>query len=132
MLISTLKKLLLESKQFNEIWNYFFDLMEQGNFIEKSTPIHDLTKNEVLVKVLATIEQHFFKKNKIVPSAFSGISSENFYHGSFSVHGILMPCVFFYFSDINMGSLTYQKERSTEMFRFSLAKVTSLQTSTLH
>lgn len=132
MLISTLKKLLLESKQFNEIWNYFFDLMEQGDFIKKSKSIHNLTKNEVLTDVLTAIEQFTFKKAKMTPLSFSEISKEHFYHGAFSIPGILMPCAFFYFSDINMGSFAYPTERSTEIFRFSLTKVTNPQTLTLH
>lgn len=131
MRLATLKKLLLESKELDKVWNYFFDLMDQGGLLKNSQIIPDPTKREVLVKVLGAI-QPIFKAAKIVPLAFSEISSEKFYHGNIAIPGLLMPCVIFYFSDIDMGALIYSKNGNNEMFRLSLITITDPKTLTIH
>lgn len=131
MLLATLKKLLLESKELDKVWNYFFDLMDQGGLLKSSQAIPDPTKKEGLVKLLGAI-QPIFKAAKIVPLAFSEISSEKFYHGTISIPGILMPCVVFYFSDINIGALIYSKNGKNEMFRLSLMIITDPKMLTIH
>lgn len=131
MLLATLKNLLLESKELDKVWNYFFDLMDQGGLLKSSQAIPDPTKREVLVKVLGAI-QPIFKQAKIVPLAFSEISSEKFYHGSIVISGILSPCVVFYFSDIEIGALIYSKNGKNEMFRLSLITITDPKMLTIH
>lgn len=131
MLLATLKNLLLESKELDKVWNYFFDLMDQGGLLKSSQAIPDPTKRKVLVKVLGAI-QPIFKEAKIVPLAFSEISSEKFYHGSIVISGILSPCVVFYFSDIDIGALIYSKNGKNKMFRLSLITITDPKMLTIH
>lgn len=84
------------------------------------------------MEVVGSIKQFHFKKYKIVSFSFAEISSEHFYHGKFLIDGIVTPCILFYFSDLDIGSFVYQKVGTTEMFQFSLIKITSPQTITLH
>ena len=136
MSLSTLKKLVLQSGQLNKVWNYFFDLMDQGALLKNSRPISDPMKKEVLVNMFnaiqASITQHLHKKIKLTPLAFSETTNESFYHGGFSIPGISIPCAAFYFADIEIGSFCYSKNGSNEMFRFSLTKITDPKTLIKH
>ncbi len=134
--IATLKRLLTQADKLSEIWNYFFDLMDKGILLKDSHPISDPTKDNTLIGVLAAVEKSTgWKLGQEITLAgltFSKTPSEHFYQGTCTIQNMLLPTVVFYFSDIEMGALTYSKNGRNEMYRFSLTNVTNLKTQTKH
>ncbi len=134
--IAKLKRLLTEAGKLGEIWNYFFDLMDEGILLKDSHPISDPTKDDTLIAVLAAVQKSTgWQLGQEIPLAgltFSKTPSEHFYQGACAIQNMLLPAVVFYFSDIEMGALTYSKNGRSEMYRFSLTNVTNLKTQTKH
>jgi hypothetical protein len=136
MSLSILKKLVLQSGQLTKVWNYFFDLMDEGVLLKDSQPIPNPMEKDVLVNIFnamqAGITQQLHKQVTLIPLAFSETRKDFFYHGSFSIPGIPIPGAVFYFSDIETGSFCYSKNGNNEMFRFSLTKITDPKTLIKH
>ncbi len=134
--IATLKKLLTEADKLDIVWNYFFELMDKDILLKDSYSISDPTKDDTLIGVLAAIQKsaswQLGQEITVTGLRFSETPSEHFYQGICTLQNILLPAIVFYFSDIEMGALTYSKNGRSEMYRFSLTNITDLKMLTKH
>jgi hypothetical protein len=121
-----LKKLTAEAEDLSKPFNYFFDMAEQPDFLQKQRRV-DKPEEHPILKLISvavqgiasTIGQDF----KIKQGLFLEEPEHQFIHGSWLLHGRVSPLGTFYFTDIQVGLMARMDEnRQPQIFRFSLAE----------
>jgi hypothetical protein len=112
-----LKQKLIAAKQFEEIWDYFFDHFAQNAvFMATGQPID---RHELLEAVLAQVASALFKVDAaVIQIRYVKVPEQRFIHGCGKVNGNLTSVI--YFEDIHMGIFNVVRPNGrTEMARFS-------------
>lgn len=117
-----LKEKLVNCKNFNEVFNYFYDHFgENKEFVHAGREVKYAELKQVLIKV----GQLTIRNLNAKPSRFFiiRVKSHHFYHGGFHLDRKLVNFIFF--KDIDKGMITISSfPVSSEVLfgRFSLAK----------
>jgi hypothetical protein len=133
--VEKLKRSVIQSKDFFETLNYFFDLMDAEVFsnIKSHRRIGEIRQYPELLPIIQLVQHQVSKRfdkviNQMIPLFFE-IPEHHFFHGSclFEEFHILLTVI--YFSDIRTGILAMAAigDEETDMMRFSFAEVSSTQ-----
>jgi hypothetical protein len=112
-----LKQKLISAKQFDEIWNYFFDQFSQNE--EFMSMGHQIDRHELLEVVLAQVASALFKVDAaLIQIRYVNVPEHKFIHGCGKVNGHLTSVI--YFEDVQVGIFNVVGPNGrTDMARFS-------------
>ncbi|MCP4134220.1 MAG: hypothetical protein GY754_24820 [bacterium] len=119
--VPALKKLLVESSDLLEIFNYFLDhFVDDETLVKKSKKFQDPLFKNIVDGTIGHILKG--KKSNITAYKMLQYKSTGFYHGVLMAGMNFFTC--FYFSDIDKGLIGYPDERMhTNIVRISTAVV---------
>jgi hypothetical protein len=117
--IAKLKEMVLTAKDFGEPFNYFFDLMEDDEFINHG----DVVKKDEFLKLLVKQVAQKLLGKTVVPSKFLLIKMRGieFYHAPFMIENRVGNI--FYFKDVDTGMMGLTGPNvtpPTHIMRFSI------------
>lgn len=117
--LAKLKQLLVEAKDFSDVYSYFMDHFGQSPDLAKlGEPLRDKTFMDVLESIGAQVVG---KKARISQPFFLRVADEKFIHGFFRLGDHLASV--FYFEDIEKGLAAFggvESEGPSQFMRFSL------------
>jgi hypothetical protein len=120
--IAKLKEMLLTAEDFGEPFNYFFDLMDDDEFMNAGDRVK---KDDALKSLVKHIAQTLLGKT-VVPSKFLLIKMRGveFYHAPFMIENRIGNI--FYFRDVDTGMMALtgpNLEPPTHLMRFTMSLV---------
>jgi hypothetical protein len=125
--ISVLRKMVLEEKDLNKPFDYFFGLMGKGIRFD-DRPVSDISKNIELSTVIRSVAHSLAVKlnidARVESTMLYEVPAHGLFHGVCMLAGSVMPVTLLYFSPVQTGIFAIASTGNTDMFRFSLAKMT--------
>src|SRR5215467_673923 len=118
--LDKLKRLVLQAKDLNEPFNYFFDLIEDKKItnIKGHQVIENLDGHGELLMILDVIKDQLLKhlglNIKPFMPLFFEIPEYHFIHGACSCKELFIPITAIYFSDVKTGMFAAVKNKKTE------------------
>jgi len=125
-----LRQLVVEEKDLNKSFNYFFDLMDQNKINIDDHPPIDQKDNKEFSAILQAIERGVSDKlgikAKIVSPMFFAVPEHGFFHGTCLLAKSFVSLPVLYFSSAQTGIFAISDHEKSEMFRFILAKISDM------
>jgi hypothetical protein len=125
--IEQLKRYVVQSKELNEPFNYFFDLTDTDAFskIKSHRAVEQINQHTELMAVVQLVQKETNERlgrtiKQFIP-IFHEIPEHHFFHGACLSVDLVMPLAVIYFSDVKTG-LFATIGKQTDMMRFSLMK----------
>ncbi|MGH9843385.1 MAG: hypothetical protein ACREEM_32000 [Blastocatellia bacterium] len=117
--IAKLKEMLLTAEDFGDPFNYFFDLMDDDEFLDSGDVVK---KDDFLKQLVKQLAQKLLGKT-VVPSKFLLIKMKGieFYHAPFMIENRMGNV--FYFKDVDAGMMGLTGPNlspPTHILRFSI------------
>ena len=118
-MIKNLRKLLVESTEFEDIGNAFYDLCDQPAFLGIGKPAEDDIFKAMIKMGLTSL---YGNADKLRHSLCFHIPQYKLFHGPLDLHG--KPGTLFYFSDMDKGMMMVMGDGGkTEFLRLSTTLV---------
>ena len=123
--LQTLKKLVVQSGDLSDPFNYFFDMMDLNLFdsMKSHRKIASISSENELFYVIRLIQDSIYRCiginiTKPIPIFFE-VKDQHFNHGICTSPDLLLPLTVIYFSDIKTGLAAISNSK-TDIIRFSL------------
>ncbi|HVE44726.1 MAG TPA: hypothetical protein VNC84_06300 [Gammaproteobacteria bacterium] len=122
-----LQRIVIESRELSEAFDYFFDLTESGTISCKDgKTITPPEFNDELATVLLAVQtrvSHIINKPlTLISPMFFEIQKHHFFHGICFTEEHTYPIVILYFSHVETGIFAMPHQEGTDMCRFILTK----------
>ena len=119
--LQELKSLIQTAEEFSEPWEFFFDHFgDHPEFLDLGKPV----KSVLLTKLCKMVAKKLYgSSGQVVQKRWVFLKPHRFLHGTAIVGGQMVMAI--YFTDIEMGLLSFQTPQGSQLMRFTSHAVKS-------